>query len=133
MTEVATAPLDVAAQLTDLAQLEDGWLNGEGRAPDRDGLAWLADRFERSWPRDLPSPYIFPTVEGGVQAEWSLPPYEASLEVDLGARTGEWHALNLETDAEDRRTCDLDGDGDWAWLTGSGSILRETRAGVFDQ
>ena len=118
MTELATAPLDVAAQLADLAQLEDGWFNGEGYAPDRDGLAWLADRFERCWPRDLPSPYIFPTVEGGVQAEWSLPPYEASLEVDLGARTGEWHALNLETDAEDRRTCDLDVDGDWTWLVG---------------
>lgn len=118
MTEVATAPLDVAAQLADLAQLEDGWLDGEGRAPDRESLAWLADRFERCWPRDLPLPYLFPTPGGGVQAEWSLPPHEMSLEVDLGGRMGEWHALNLETDAEDRRACDLDVDGDWTWLVG---------------
>ena len=118
MTGLATAPLDVAAQLTDLAQLEDGWLNGEGRAPDRDGLAWLADRFERSWPRDLPSPYLFPTPEGGVLAEWALPPYAISLDIDLGAHTGEWHALNLETDAGDTRTCGLGSDAEWAWLAG---------------
>ena len=118
MTEVATAPLDVAAQLADLAQLEDGWFDGEGCAPDRESLAWLADRFERCWPRDLPLPYLFPTVEGGVQAEWSLPPYEISLEVDLGMGTGEWHALNLETDAADTRTCGLGSDAEWAWLAG---------------
>ena len=114
MTELATAPLDVAAQLADLARLEDGWLDGEGCAPDRDGLAWLADRFERCWPRDLPLPYLYPTPEGGVLAEWSLPPYEASLEVDLGARTGEWHALNLETGTDETRIYDLGGDGG-AW------------------
>lgn len=117
MTELAPAPLDVASQLMDLAQLEDGWLDGEGRAPGREALTWLADRFEHSWPGNLPSPYLYPTVEGGVQAEWSLPPHEISLEVDLGARTSEWHALNLETDAEDRRTCDLGSDGVWAWLS----------------
>ena len=117
MTELATAPLDVATQMADLARLEDGWLDGEGNAPDREGLAWLADRFERCWPRDLPSPYLYPTPEGGVLAEWSLPPYEASIEVDLGARTGEWHALNLETDAADTRSCSLAGDEGWAWLS----------------
>ncbi len=112
MTELASAPLDVATQLTDLARLEDGWLDGEGRAPDRVALAWLAERFERCWPHDLPPPYLYPTVEGGVQAEWSIAPYEISLEIDLSARTGEWHALNLETGTEETRTCDLAGDGD---------------------
>ncbi len=116
MTELATAPLDVATQLADLARLEDRWLDGDGRAPDCDGLAWLAERFERNRPSDLPSPYLYPTVEGGVLAEWSLSPHEISLEVDLGARMGEWHALNLETDAEDRQTCDLGSDGEWVWL-----------------
>ena len=98
--------------------MEDGWLDGQGCAPDRDGLAWLAERFERNWPSDLPSPYLYPTVEGGVQAEWSLPPVEVSLEIDLATRTGEWHALNLVTGAEETRACDLGGDGDWTWLVG---------------
>lgn len=114
MTGLAPASLDVAAQLADLAQLEDGWLDGDGLAPDREALAWLADRFERCWPRDLPLPYLYPTPEGGVQAEWSLPPHEISLEVDLGARMGEWHALNLVTGAEETRACDLGGAGS-AW------------------
>lgn len=124
MTELATAPLDVAAQLADLARLEDGWLDGEGRALDREALAWLADRFERCWPRDLPSPYLFPTPDGGVLAEWSFPPCEASLDVDLNARTGEWHALNLETDAADTRTCGLGSDAEWAWLAGRVGMIR---------
>ena len=42
---------------------------------------------------------------GGLQAEWSLPPCEASLEVDLGARTGEWHALNLVTGTDEDENC----------------------------
>lgn len=118
MTELASAPLDVAAQLTDLAKLEDGWFDGDGLAPDRVALAWLAERFERCWPRDLPSPYLYPTVEGGVQAEWPLPPYDVSLEVDLGARMGEWHALDLETNDDETRTCDLAGNDGWAWIAG---------------
>lgn len=116
MTELASAALDVPARLAELAKLEDGWLDGEGRAPDRKALAWLAERFERCWPRALPLPYLYPTVEGGVQAEWSIPPYAVSLEVDLGKREAEWHALDLKTRAEETRVCDLADAGSWAWL-----------------
>lgn len=61
---------------------------------------------------------------GGLQAEWSLPPCEASIEVDLGAHTGEWHALNLETDAADTRTCGLGSDAEWVWLAGRVGMIR---------
>src|SRR5262245_5876784 len=87
-------PLAVRARLTEFKSLRAGWLDGVGVAPSLDGLDWLAGAFDRNWLNDLPRPYLYPTAEGGVRAEWPLPPHELSLDIDLSARTGGWHALN---------------------------------------
>lgn len=34
----------------------------------------------------------------------------------LAPHRGEWHALNLDTDAEDARELDLANEADWQWL-----------------
>ena len=65
-------PLDVPAQLSELREMEDGWLDGEGVAPGHELLDWLSAQFDRCYPDDLALPHIYPTVEGGVQAEWSI-------------------------------------------------------------
>ena len=120
-------PLDVTARLDELRELEDGWAdgmqyppsdwgNGYGKAPSHSGLDWLSGAFERHYPDDAPLPYTYPTPEGGIQIEWSLGPYEASVEIDLEERTGEWHCLNLETDVSDLIDLDLNNPGDWNWL-----------------
>lgn len=62
-------PLDVDAQLDKLAMLPDGWLDGEGVAPSRVGLQWFAAKFAELYPCDLHLPHLYPTLEGGVQAE----------------------------------------------------------------
>ena len=98
----------VYARLDELGRLKEGWLDGEGMAPCQTGLAWLASVFGDAYPDDLPLPCLYPTVEGEVQAEWSLPPYEVSLEIDLRRHTGEWNALNLETDDDDSEQLALD-------------------------
>jgi len=109
-------PLDVPARLDELRGLRDGWLEGKGVAPCHEGLDWLAASFDRYFPEDLPLPHVYPTAEGGVQAEWSLASNEVSIEVDLATHRGEWHWLDLTSDAKDLRALTLDDDEAWAWV-----------------
>ena len=108
--------LDVHAQLADLATLEDGWLDGEGLAPARALLEWLAEGFSRHYPDSLSPPYLYPTAEGGVQAEWSLARREISLRFHPNNRTADWHVLALDSGEEEARSLAL-GDGSaWEWV-----------------
>lgn len=109
-------PLDIPARLEELRILKDGWLDGKGMAPSHDGLDWLATAFDRNFPDSLPLPHLYPTAEGGVEAEWPLESNEVSLEIDLTTHGGAWHRLNVATGEEDVRSLNLNDEGDWAWL-----------------
>jgi hypothetical protein len=109
-------PLDVAARLDELRCLRDGWFEGKGIAPEEKELDWLLSVFKQFYPGDLPLPFLYPTVEGGIQAEWSLDPYEISLEIDLGERKGEWHRLDTLNDKDENRVLNLGNAQDWQWL-----------------
>ena len=121
-------PNPVAPSLCHLRNLQDGWLDGHGRAPNPVGLDWLTNLFNQQYSDDLVLPCLYPTPEGGVQAEWSLPPHDISLDNDLSSHRGEWHRLNLLTDEEETRTLELDNAGEWEWL--SESIRRLPRGSV---
>lgn len=108
--------MDVAARLDEFRFMRDGWLDGEGYAPRRDGLDWLADAFECYYPDGLPLPYLYPTAEGGIQAEWSLGRHEISLEVDLNSKRAEWHDLDMDTRNWDEHTFTLAVPEGWAVL-----------------
>jgi len=108
--------LDISVQLDDLRLMKNGWLEGEGLAPPHEGLDWLSRVFNDHYPENLPSPYLYPTEEGGVQAEWSFKQDEVSLRIDLGSHAGGWHALNMETDADASRTLNLDRAESWDWI-----------------
>lgn len=110
-------PLDIPSRLEELRLLKDGWLEGSGKGPSQEGLEWLAKAFSQHYPDELPLPFLYPTAEGGVQAEWTLGPAEITLEIDLETRQGAWHALNTETDAEASRVLELEGVDEWQWLT----------------
>ena len=109
-------PLDIPARLDEFRDMKDGWLEGEGVAPSLEGLDWLAAGFDRHFPDDLPLPYLYPTPEGGVQAEWSLSENEISLEVDLVTHHGAWHRLKMNNQADDVQELNLDDDNGWAWI-----------------
>lgn len=106
-------PLDIDARLDELASLRDGWYDGRGMAYQPADLVWLREALAGPYPDQLPLPRLYPTVEGGVLAEWSQPPFDASLEVALATRRGCWHALNLETDEAQTRVLDLASDQAW--------------------
>jgi hypothetical protein len=109
-------PLDVPTRLEGLKALRNGWLNGRGIAPVPAGLDWLALEIKTRYPEELPLPYVYPVAEGGVRLEWSITPHEVSLEIDLSQKSGEWHALNLDTDVDESRTLNLVDAAAWAWM-----------------
>lgn len=117
--ETVLDPLDIRARVEELKVLKPGWFDGKGLVPSRAGLDWLADSMEALDSEELPRPYLFPTPEGFVLAEWHQKPWALSLEVDLEAKTGEWHALNLETDFEKSATLDLGNIAGWRQLAQS--------------
>ena len=114
---VALDALDVPSRLSELRELESGWLDGEGAAPDPNSLDWLSAKFDVLYPDELPLPHIYPTVEGGVQAEWSLPSHEVSLSIDFTTHAGEWHVLDTGTTTENMKSLNLDDKDDWMRLT----------------
>ena len=109
-------PLDVTLRLEQMAELRDGWLDGEGNAPKKERLAWLADMFDAHFDGDLPLPYLYPTAEGRVQAEWTMNGREVSLEIDLETKQGEYQALNLKDDSCSDLKFTLDNPGGWSNL-----------------
>ena len=112
-------PLDVPARLDELRIMENGWLDGAGNAPSHQGLDWLSASFERYFPDDLPLPYIYPTPEGGVEAEWSLGAHSVIFEININTRQGDWLRFVKESDDdEDSRALNLDESTEWHWLTG---------------
>ena len=103
-------------QLDKLRLLQDGWLDGFGKAPSGAGLIWLREAFEYNYPDELPVPHLYPTEAGGVHAEWSLDPNEITLDVNLGTRLGEWHVLNMTSDDATERKLNFNDAADWQWL-----------------
>lgn len=111
-------PLDVSASLDEFRSLQDGWLDGEGKAPDHDGLDWLSDTFECYYPNDLQLPRTYPMAGGGVSLEWSLGVREADIEIDLKKHVGEWYVFNKDTEqGEEEKTLKLEHLGDWEWVS----------------
>jgi hypothetical protein len=122
------APLDAGARLEEFKLLEVGWLDGKGVPPPHGGLDWLAIAFDHHYADDLTPPYLYPTAEGQIRAEWSMPPRELSLEIDLLTRQAAWHAVNLANDAEELRTLNLEEAPAWTWLTEELRRLSEAHA-----
>ena len=106
-------PLDVIVRIDELKLLKRGWLDGKGEALDAQQLDWVVDAFRNYYPDDAKLPYLFPTPEGSLFAEWSLDGNSVSLEIDLDNRSGDWHALNLATNNEESEQYDLSAPGSW--------------------
>jgi hypothetical protein len=88
--------LDVTLRLEQISALNDGWLDGKGLAPAKDKLLeWLANEFDANFDADLPLPYLYPTPEGGIQAEWTINDWSVTFEINLIEQRGEYQALNL--------------------------------------
>lgn len=122
--------LDIETRMEELAQLEDGWMDGKGLALDRTSLGRLVQAFDECFDRDLPLPYIYPTLDNGVQAEWTLGRWEVSLEIAFPGLTAEYQAVHLDTDEtrEEILTLANENRRDWEILNGVLGQLQESQA-----
>jgi hypothetical protein len=120
--------MDIETRLEELAKLRDGWLDGQGRAPERAALLRLAHAFDEHYAPDLPLPYLYPTADGGVQAEWTLGAWDVSLEITLPAMKAHYQALHLKTGESRELDLTLDDDADWTTLNASLKAVQEGMA-----
>ena len=111
-------PLDIGLRMEAFLGLRDGWLDGKGLAPPPEGLAWLQHAFATDYSGELRLPYLYPTPEGGIRAEWSTPEWEISLDIDLNTHTAEYQALNLRTDSVEENRLNLGSEDGWRELDG---------------
>jgi hypothetical protein len=118
-------PLDVSARIEELSGLQDGWLDGEGFAPDQEGLQWFRNAFEQYYDVKLVLPRLYPTAEGGIQAEWTCPNKEISLEVQLATKQASYQALDTVSLVSNDLDIDLSSDTGWKVLNERLGISRE--------
>jgi hypothetical protein len=75
-------------RLEELKSIKVGWLDGTGEKPGTEGIDWIGHFFENIAPAGTWLPSLYPTPEGGIQAEW---PGKASLEINLPDHIGEFY------------------------------------------
>ena len=105
------------AQVAELVQLTDGWLDGAGKAPDPAGLWRLAGQFRAHYPADAPYAYVYPTPDGNVQVEWTFGRIEADLLVDLASGAGEFTATDTGALRSESERLDLERPDHWRRLS----------------
>lgn len=101
-------PMDPRVQLEKLKVLRDGWLDGDGSPLSLDLLARVGTWFDEHLSEDTPLPRLYPTPEGGVEAEWLIGRLDISIEFDEAAGIVEWHAMDLDSGKADEKTIDFD-------------------------
>ncbi len=117
---------ELTVRLAELRLLKDNWLEGTGCAPHTAGIDWLCDKLSRSFPQHLPLPFLYPTPAGGIRLEWSVDPYDITLDIDLADHTANLHELNLSSDEDREERLNLDEPADWERL---GQQIRSVAGG----
>lgn len=90
--------MSLEGQLSRLKQLGDNWFDGKGTAPSEALLRlfemWYNAPFEG---RVCIEPNLYPTLEGGIEAEWRIERRDLTIEFDLTNQKASWHMLHLDT------------------------------------
>ena len=120
-------PLDVDRQIDRLLSIKPGWLDGDGESPDPGGLAWLREVLHsRTTFNSQIVPYLYPTEDGNVQAEWTIGTVSADLEINLANHHAIWGWSDLSSSDSGERFLDLNEETNWIWLSKTLTSLAET-------
>lgn len=92
-------PLDISVRLKNLSELNEGWLNGEGKKINGGRLEKFENLFNLYFNPHHPLPAIFPTIEGNIQLEWTIAEHEISLDVNLENLSAEYFCSNVTDDS----------------------------------
>ena len=83
---------ELVKRLDELAELKDGWLDGDGLALDADQLALISERFEAHFPENIPLPAMAPTPSGHILLEW-IAPGHPSVDLLLRGPVADFHSF----------------------------------------
>lgn len=106
--------LQITVQLESLARLPKGWCEGDGDVYPAEPLNWAGTVLQAIVDVGTPLPYVYPTPEGHVRAEWSFVDAEVSLDIDLVGRRGAGFGLQLRSRADREQTFSLETADDMA-------------------
>jgi hypothetical protein len=98
---------DIQERLARLANLSEGWLDGVGKAVMPIGTEQLASLLSALETLGLSKPFLFPTEDGGIQAEWSFPDTEVVVEFSASFDHAEVHGTHLRSLASREGQVDL--------------------------
>lgn len=93
------APMRKAEQYMKLRDVAPGCLDGEGVPPASDLLELVGDWLETHQHKGQQQPRLYPTPQGGLEAEWRIGRVELSIEFDPNSGMAEWHQLDLDSGA----------------------------------
>jgi hypothetical protein len=104
-TRVAVGAADTLAgwkRLDELRALRDGWLEGDGMTPDAVVVAHAREVLTRLLVdnRERPRLKLYPTPDGGIQAEWTIGDCGAALIFESNEDGLVAEATNVETGEE---------------------------------
>lgn len=77
---------------------EDGWLDGEGKAVDKMSVVFMSNLVRFLEGIGLPRASLYPTIDGGVRAEWMAGKVEAGIE---RSPDGKWSFDFLDVKTQD--------------------------------
>ena len=90
-----TSNYAISARFDEISQLQDGWFEGIGLAPNANNLAAVSEKLIGHYPEKLLLPQITPTQEGNLLLEWKAEGYP-SLDIDLGTAQASFHAFSRD-------------------------------------
>ena len=97
------ASMRKAERCMELLDLAPGWLDDIGLPPSRELLELVGEWLEQHQRKDGLQPRLYPTPEGGVEAEWRIGRLDLSVEFDPSSGLAEWHALDLDQGTVDEQ------------------------------
>ena len=117
--------LDIDGQIERLRRIQPGWLDGEGKAINSDGLLWLQEALSKIDFDGRTPPCLYPTEEGSAQAEWTIGNTVAELRIDLETHQAVWGASDLASGEDEERELELDEENDLEWLGARLKAMRQ--------
>lgn len=101
--------LTVAEQIAGLAQLPPGWFAEGSPSFDQGDLDVARELLQGLVDCGMPVPWIYPTPEGEVRAEWEGIGREWVLEIDVPGRLARTYVVHLNSDESAEEEIKLDG------------------------
>jgi hypothetical protein len=95
------------SQMERIRSLQNGWHDGDGLTPSSHLLNQISTWLESHLRDEQPTPRLYPTPEGGVEAEWLIGHLDLSIEFEPNSYTVHWHAMDLDRNTVEEDTVPL--------------------------